>query len=206
MAPLDDPAAPEGFDPAIQIVEHDPRWADLARSELARIRQTLGALAVRVEHVGSTAVPDLAAKPIIDLQLSVNELRPEDAYVTPLANLGYLFVPDPLWPDYHFFALPHGRPRTHHLHVCQAGSNHESRHLVVRDYLRTHHREAQQYEDLKRDVAERHAGDRLAYIAGKDQYLSALELRALEWAGTRALPEDLLQVRLATVADAEAIE
>jgi GrpB-like predicted nucleotidyltransferase (UPF0157 family) len=127
-------------------------------------------------------VPGLAAKPIVDLQLSVASLEPFAAYGDPLARLGYLFVPDPEMPDYRFFGRPPERPRTHHLHVCEAGSDQELRHLAVRDFLRAHPDEAAGYAELKRAVAARHPQDRLAYMAGKDRYVRELQARALRWA------------------------
>jgi GrpB-like predicted nucleotidyltransferase (UPF0157 family) len=175
------PSLEERFDPAIRIVDPDPGWPALAADELARIATALGDVAVRLEHVGSTAVPGLAAKPIIDLQLSVAAIGATDRYVRPLERLGYLFAPDPDSPDHHFFGLPPERPRTHHVHVCAAGSEHELRHLAVRNFLRTHPEEVAAYAALKREVAARHPQDRLAYIAGKDAYVTALEARALAW-------------------------
>src|SRR5215212_7614541 len=109
------------FDPAVRIVDYQPAWQALADAELRRIEAALGDVAVRVEHVGSTAVPGLAAKPILDLQVSVDTLEPRERYVDPLLRLGYLFVPAPESPDYHFFGKPPERPRTHHVHVCRAG-------------------------------------------------------------------------------------
>jgi GrpB-like predicted nucleotidyltransferase (UPF0157 family) len=91
-------------------------------------------------------------------------------------------VPEPESPDYHFFARPPERPRTHHLHVCESGSDHEIRHVAVRDFLRMHPDEAARYAALKRAVIARHPQDRLAYIEGKDEYVTALERRALAWA------------------------
>jgi GrpB-like predicted nucleotidyltransferase (UPF0157 family) len=175
------PSLDDRFDPAIRIVDYDPEWPARARREMRRIGHALGSVAARLEHVGSTAVPGLASKPIVDLQLSVAAIEPRDAYVGPLERLGYLFVPAPEAPDYHFFARPPERPRSHHLHVCEAGSEHEHRHLAVRDYLRAHGDEAASYEALKRDVAARHPADRLAYIEGKDEFVTALEARALRW-------------------------
>ena len=174
MARLDD-----RYDPAVRIVDYDPRWPELAEAELARIAGALGDVAVRLEHIGSTAVPRLAAKPIVDLQLSVDALEPRERYAEPLERLGYAFFPAPQSPDLHFFALPPERPRTHHLHVCAAGSAHEARHLAVRDYLRDHPGEAAAYEELKRWLVARHPQDRLAYMAGKQDYMDALEARAL---------------------------
>ena len=175
------PSLDERFDPAIRIVEYDPAWPARAAAELALIADAVGPLAVRLEHVGSTAVPGLAAKPIVDLQLSVSELEPLAAYVEPLERLGYLFVGDPESPDYHFLAKPPERPRSFHLHVCAAGSDHELRHLAVRDYLRAHDDEAAAYAAVKRRVASEHPEDRLAYIEGKDAHLQALESRAVAW-------------------------
>ena len=175
------PSLDDRFDPAIRMVEHDPAWAEQAAAELERVAAALGEVAVRLEHVGSTAVPGLAAKPILDLQLAVAALEPRSRYAEPLGRLGYLFVPDPESPDFHLFAKPPERPRTHHLHVCAAGSHHEGRHLAVRDFLRAHHGDAARYGQLKRELARRHPQDRLAYIAGKERYLAELEARALAW-------------------------
>jgi uridine kinase len=176
------PSLDDRFDPAVSIVGHDSRWARQAQDELRRLAETLGSAAVRLEHVGSTAVPALAGKPILDLQLSVAGIARRDLYVKPLQGLGYTFIPDPGSPDFHFFAKPLVRPRSHHLHVCEAGSEHELRHIAVRDFLRAHGAEARSYETLKRDLLERFPNDRLEYIAGKERYLDQLQERALEWA------------------------
>jgi GrpB-like predicted nucleotidyltransferase (UPF0157 family) len=173
------PSLDERFDPGVRIVEHDTTWAAQAQAEISRLAAALGPLAVRLEHVGSTAVPGLAAKPILDLQLSVAAIEPRARYAGALDRLGYLFVPDPDLPDSHFFARPPQRPRSHHLHVCQVGSEHEERHLAVRDFLRAHPDEAARCAALKRALVQRHPNDRLAYIAGKEQYVRELEARAL---------------------------
>jgi GrpB-like predicted nucleotidyltransferase (UPF0157 family) len=175
------PSLDERFDPAIRVVDYVPAWATMAAAEIGRIEAAVGEATVRADHIGSTAVPGLAAKPIVDLQLAVDALEPRARYVEPLHGLGYLFAPDPESPDFHFFGLPAERPRTHHLHVCAAGSGHELRHLALRDYLRTHPDEVAEYAARKRDLVARNAGDRLAYIAGKDRYVAALERRALAW-------------------------
>jgi GrpB-like predicted nucleotidyltransferase (UPF0157 family) len=178
------PSLDERFDPAIRIVDHDPRWPLLAQQELRRVADALGDSAVRLEHVGSTSVPGLGAKPIIDMQVSVADIERLDDYVGPLEALGYLFAPDPAFPDYHYFAKPHPRPRSHHLHVCQAGSHQEIRHVAVRDFLRAHPAEAARYEELKRTLVREHPEDRLAYVAGKDGYMIELEARAVLWASS----------------------
>ena len=161
-------------------------WGRNWPRKLRRVKHALGEVAVRLEHVGSTAVPALAAKPVLDLQLSVVAIEPRQRYVEPLERLGYLFVPAPESPDYHFFAKPPERPRTYHLHVCAAGSDHEFRHVAVRDFLRRHDDEAARYAALKGQVAARHPQDPPFVIEGKEQYVAALEARAVVWARSRA--------------------
>ena len=178
------PSLDDRFDPAIRIVDYDPAWPALAEAEVRAIEEVLGEIAVRVEHVGSTAVPGLAAKPILDLQLSVDALEPAGRYAEPLKRLGYVFVPTddvaglpPVTPSRRSV-----RART----TCMSarpGAEHELRHLAVRDFLRAHPDEAARYAALKRDVVARHPQDRLAYIEGKEEYVTALERRAVAWAG-----------------------
>jgi len=114
---------------------------------------SLGHVALRSEHIGSTAVPGLAAKPIVDLLVAVVASEPRDLYVDPLGRLGYLFVPEAGSPDRHFFGKPPERPRAYHVHVVEAGSGQARRHLAVRDFLRVHPAEAARYAGLKREVA-----------------------------------------------------
>jgi GrpB-like predicted nucleotidyltransferase (UPF0157 family) len=97
-----------------------------------------------------------------------------------LEAIGYLFVPFATAPEYHFFGKPPERPRTHHLHVCQAGSLEELRHLAVRDLLRADPAEAPRYEAVKRESARLHPEDRRAYMAAKAAYVEDLDRRALE--------------------------
>jgi GrpB-like predicted nucleotidyltransferase (UPF0157 family) len=175
------PSLDDRFDPAVRIVAYDEAWPVRAVEELRRLDDALGPVAVRTDHVGTTAVPGLDAKPVLDLQVSVAAIEPRARYVEPLARLGYLFAPAPESPDHHFFAKPPERPRTHHVHVCEHGSEHELRHLAVRDFLRAHDEEAAAYEALKRQVAAQHPHDRLAYIEGKAAYVAGLEARAVEW-------------------------
>ena len=182
------PSLDDSFDPAIRIVDYDPRWPEKAAAEMVRIEAALGDQAVRIDHVGSTAVPGMAAKPIIDLQASVAEIGPTERYALPLEALGYLFAPDPASPDFHFFGKPVARPRTFHLHVCAAGSDDEARHLALRDYLRARPDEAARYAEVKRELVAARPGDRLAYIEGKADYVTALEERAVMFVRGREMP------------------
>ncbi len=170
-----------GYQERIAVVDHDPGWASAFDAEAAAVREALRAVLVRLDHIGSTAVPGLAAKPIIDLQASVSPLDPEDL-ARRLAPVGYARVHWPADATYPFYAKPPDGPRTHHLHACEAGGHEERRHLAMRDFLRAHPDEAAAYGAFKRDLAERAGGLRVPYVDGKDAYVKALEARALAWA------------------------
>src|SRR5262252_5168828 len=134
------------MDEQVLIVPYDPIWPDAFAAEANRIRNALGVLALRIDHNGSTSIPRLAAKPIIDIQVSVCNLQPLEAYGDLLQSIGYHHVPhedDSFCP---FFHRPSDWPHTHHVHVVQAGSVEELRTLAFRDYLRNHDDAAQQYE------------------------------------------------------------
>lgn len=168
-------------DPNLRIVPYDPIWPLRFAREAAVLRAALGSVAVAIDHVGSTSVPGLAAKPIVDIQITVRALEPFAAYAEPLERLGYGFVPDPEFPDLHFFPKPPAPPRDFHIHVMLAGGDHERRHLAVRDYLRAHADVAAEYATVKRRVAEAAAGNVDSYVAGKDAFVKDLERRALAW-------------------------
>jgi GrpB-like predicted nucleotidyltransferase (UPF0157 family) len=175
-----DPDVNAGGDPII-IVPADPRWSEEFVPIGKAIRSALGPLALRIDHVGSTAVPGLDAKPVIDIQVSVPTLEPSDPFGRPLGSIG--FVPHPNNPDrtQRFFREPPGIRRVH-LHVRRAGSFDEQLNLMFRDYLRTHPDAAQEYAQRKRELAIRFRNDREAYVRAKEPTVWSLLVRAHDWA------------------------
>ncbi|MFP5261278.1 MAG: GrpB family protein [Blastocatellia bacterium] len=168
---------------SLEIVPYDPEWPSAFSAERARIAAALGALALRIDHNGSTSVPGLAAKPIIDIQVSVRQLQPIETYAAPLVRLGYVHVPhadDSFCP---FFHRPAAWPHTHHVHVVERGGAEERRTLAFRDYLREHRKAAQEYEDLKRGLMSKHSAadfsSRQAYAEAKTVFISRVTERAL---------------------------
>ena len=163
---------------AIEIAPYDPNWPRAFEAERTRILRALGAAARRIDHHGSTAVPGLAAKPVIDIQISVERLHPLDAYAPALARLGYVHVPHPDDAVCPFFHRPADWPHTHHVHVVVAGGEEERRTLAFRDYLRAHPEAAREYEALKRHLAEMHdAADfssHQAYADGKTEFVDRI--------------------------------
>ncbi len=157
----------------IVIADHDPAWADRYDSERTRIEAALGSRVLRIDHVGSTSVPGLAAKPIIDIDLSVADPEDEAAYVPDLERAG--FVLRVREPAHRMLRTPE---RDVHLHVCALGSDWEQRHLVFRDWLRAHSDDQWLYEDAKRELAARQWEDMNDYADAKSTVIAAIMARA----------------------------
>lgn len=170
----------------IELVAYDAGWPSRFENEARRLRAALGPRALRIEHVGSTAVPGLVAKPVIDIQVSVATLDDAAAFDEALEALDYTHVVhDPEFDRmYPFFAKPLAWPRTHHLHLCVVGSREELRHLAFRDHLRAHPEAARDYVELKRRLAALHGGHdeaaRERYSMAKTEFVTAIERRLLD--------------------------
>lgn len=166
----------------VTIVEYDDAWPGRFATEAAMIRDALGPVAVRVDHVGSTSVPGLGAKPIVDIQVSVTALQPMAPYREPLRSIGYEYFE---WlnedgiDDYPYFAKPPDEPRSFHIHVAEAGSHHERRHLAFRDWLRAHPDDAAAYERKKRELARREWKDVNDYANAKSTFIATITARAM---------------------------
>lgn len=137
----------------LRIVPYDPAWPVQFAAERDRIETALGPLALRIHHHGSTSVPGLAAKPVIDIQVSVAELEPLDRWRIALGALGYVHVAHPDDAVCPFFHKPRDWPHSHHVHLVRSGSDEERRTLAFRDYLRDHADVAGEYERIKRQLA-----------------------------------------------------
>jgi GrpB-like predicted nucleotidyltransferase (UPF0157 family) len=137
----------------IVLVEYDSRWPELFIREASRVRAALGSLAIRVEHVGSTSVPGLAAKPIIDIVLVVPDSADERAYVPALESAGYvLHLREPDWFEHRML---NGPDTAVNLHVFSAGATEIDRVLLFRDWLREHKSDRADYLAVKRELARR---------------------------------------------------
>jgi len=164
--------------PPLDIVDYDRGWPAAFEREAARIRTALGPLALRIDHHGSTSVPGLAAKPVIDIQVSVASLDVIAPYVERLAAIGYQHMPHPDDRFCPFLHRPHHWPHTHHVHLVTHGGDEERRTLAFRDYLRDHDETAREYERLKRRLAgESDAADREsreAYARNKTLFIERI--------------------------------
>jgi GrpB-like predicted nucleotidyltransferase (UPF0157 family) len=171
----------------LEIVPYNPKWVSEFENERRLIARALGPLALRIDHNGSTAVPGLAAKPVIDIQISVARLHPISAYSARLEALGYVHQPHPDDSFCPFFGKPHDWPRTHHVHLVESGGPEERRTLAFRDYLRAHPSVAREYEALKRELAGQFTGATLqSYADAKSEFIERVISLALQ-AGYRRI-------------------
>ena len=161
----------------IELVDYDPAWPELYEGEAEKIRAALGDLVLGLAHAGSTSVPALAAKPIIDIVLTVADSADEDAYVPPLEAAGYaLSIRE---PDWHEHRALKGPDPTVNLHVFSADCPEIERMLAFRDRLRTHDDERELYLATKRELAARHWVYVQDYADAKGEVVEAIIARAL---------------------------
>lgn len=165
---------------AVEIVDYDPLWSVRFDHMRGRLAKALGAVAVRIDHVGSTAVPGLPAKPVVDIQVSVVDVEDDDAYTAPIESHGF----ELRWiePGHRYFRPPPGTPRLHQIHVCSSGSRWERIHLLFRDYLRANPQVAAEYAALKKRLAAKHGEHRIEYNDDKAGFIDAVVAAAEDWA------------------------
>ena len=160
------PGVPHGV---VRLAEWTPRWAELFVSEAERLRDALGSLALGIEHYGSTSVPGLAAKPILDILVGVPQISDAGPYVTKLAPLGYAYAAGAGVPEHLVFGR--GAARTHLLHLVLHGGPAWRRGLRFRDALRSDPRLAAEYLRLKQELAGRYPTERGEYTAAKTAFI-----------------------------------
>lgn len=172
----------------VEVVPHDPSWSQAYRVESQSIHGALGGNVKEIHHIGSTAIPGMHAKPIIDLMVEVVDLSGVDQSNSRMEALGYEVMGEFGIVGRRYFRKElAGGVRTHNVHVFEAGTDNVKRHLAFRDYMKAHPDEADQYGRLKQGLAEKFPKDIYGYMDGKDVMIKKLEKRALQW---RALLDD----------------
>lgn len=164
-------------DPVV-VVDYDGSWPARFEESKASLESALGPVASRVDHIGSTAVPGLSAKPVIDVQVSVADIEDESAYRQPLENLGYMLRFRS--PEHRFFRAPEA-PRTTHIHVVETGNTEARKNLLFVAYLKAHPKRRNEYAALKQRLAARFRGSRKDYLAGKAEFIQDTLLMAEQW-------------------------
>ncbi|MDU5144223.1 MAG: GrpB family protein [Paenibacillus dendritiformis] len=163
------------------VTEYNEQWDNMFLDEAQKIEEIFADELLDIHHIGSTSVPGLKAKPIIDMMPVVKDIEKMDSFYEKMEGLGYESMGEFGMPGRRYFRKG-GDNRTHQVHVFQADNKEDiQRHLAVRDYLRTHPEAVKQYGDLKEKLANQFPKDIEAYMDGKDTFVKELEKRALHW-------------------------
>ena len=170
----------------IVIVDYDPEWTAGFKEEVSKILGAIGDKLVAIEHIGSTAVPGLGAKPIIDIMFAVGAISDAHECITPLRSIGFEYIPYPDFPERIFFRDGPMGEGPHHLHATEFLSDFWDEKLLFRDFLRAHPDVAQQYYLLKNRLAKKYGVDRERYepyTEAKSSFIESVlgRARAEKW-------------------------
>jgi len=167
------------------IVSYDPQWPILYEEEKRHILEAVGRKVLAIEHIGSTAVPGLGAKPIIDIMAGVHQFADAEECLPLLQLLGYDDVTPQPGDSEWYYCLGKGKghqgEHTYHLHLVKFMSEHWEKHLLFRDFLRTCPEVAQQYYELKKKLAEKHGSNREAYTEAKTPFIESVVAQARQY-------------------------
>ena len=165
----------------IYMVSHDPKWRQLFQQEAEQLTAVLGSSVAAVHHIGSTAIPTIYAKPVLDLLLVVQDLAALDTKQPRMEALGYEALGEFGIPGRRYFRRDNlSGERTHQVHVFENDSPQIKRHLAFRDYLINHPETAQEYSDLKQELATKYPDDNEAYMDGKDEFVKKIDMRTAQ--------------------------
>lgn len=170
---------------AVELVDHDPRWAPSASAEAARLTRAMGPIVVIVHHIGSTSIPKILAKPTIDLLPLVTDINALDGREAAIRMLGYDWRGEFGLPGRRFLTRTENGKRLFNVHCYEQNNPEATRHLAFRDYLRAHPTIAKAYETEKIRAAAACPTDTLAYNEQKNDWIKKTERDALAWYGQR---------------------
>ncbi|MDQ3685445.1 MAG: GrpB family protein [Acidobacteriota bacterium] len=166
----------------VEVVPHDPRWRDAYEAEAKHVAAGLGENVVAIHHIGSTAIPNIYAKPVVDLLGEVRDITKVDGRSSAMESLGYEVMGEYGIPGRRYFRKDNREGnRTHHVHAFEADSSEVERHLAFRDYMIAHPDDAQRYSELKRKLADEHPQSMDGYMDGKDAFIKEMDRRAAQW-------------------------
>lgn len=164
----------------VYIEPYTSKWVIQFQKERALIQQIVGDKAIAIEHIGSTSIEGLGAKPIIDIAIGVNDLEEVMELIKPFKEVGYEYVAHKDFPERRFFRKGQWRAGTHHLHFYKFNGEHWKHQILFRDYLRNHPETLKEYDQLKQHLAEKFHYDRAAYTKNKAPFIQRIIQKAIE--------------------------
>ena len=156
----------------LRVSPYREEWKTLFEIEKKNIEKAIGDYIEDIQHVGSTSIPGMPAKPILDIAIAVKDFEEARICIKPLCKMGYTFKGENGIPRRHYFLK--GEPCTHHIHLLEKISEEWEKLILFRDYLRSNQKTAEEYKELKRDLLQRLQGDRKAYQAAKTDFVAAV--------------------------------
>jgi GrpB-like predicted nucleotidyltransferase (UPF0157 family) len=166
----------------VEVVPHNPLWRDAFEEEAKHVAAALGDTVAAIHHIGSTAIPKIYAKPVVDLLVEVRDITEVDGRSSAMASFGYDVMGEYGIPGRRYFRKDNQEGiRTHHIHAFEAGSAEVTRHLAFRDYMIAHPEDAQRYSELKRKLAKEHPQSIDRYMDGKEGFIKEIDRRAAQW-------------------------
>ncbi|MGB3534947.1 MAG: GrpB family protein [Microcoleaceae cyanobacterium] len=160
----------------VEVVPYNPEWQDLFKTEAEQWFNLLNSNVIAIHHIGSTAIPNIHAKPIIDLLIEVKDIHQIDNFNSAIAVKNYHIMGEYGIPDRRFFRKHNNAGiRTHHIHIFFKDSPQIKRHLAFRDYMITHSEDAHKYSQLKQELALKYPEDIESYMDGKDQFIQDID-------------------------------
>ena len=164
----------------IVVVPHENHWSEKFQMEAKRLKSAMPET-VKIHHIGSTSVPGLAAKPIIDMIMEVENIERVDGWNERFIELGYIVKGENGISRRRYFIHGTEEKRSYHLHVFEKGNPEIVRHLAFRDYMMAHCEEAETYATLKKELAEKYTYDGTLYTEGKNEFVRNVDKKAKEW-------------------------
>jgi GrpB-like predicted nucleotidyltransferase (UPF0157 family) len=171
----------------IELVEYNPKWVEMYEEEAASVMSALGNNAIRIHHIGSTAILGICAKPIIDILVEAGRIESIDSKNEAMIELGYEPRGEFGIPGRRYFSKGSDEKRTHHVHIFQVGDPQIEHHINFRDYLIAHPDKAKEYCKLKKQLAARYPKDVGSYTDEKSEFISDIDKKALEWVYNKKL-------------------
>ncbi len=168
----------------VDVISYHSSWPARYQHEAALIQSALGTDVCAIHHIGSTAIPGMSAKPVIDIMLECQNLNDIDRIKIELSPLGYTEFRRSVVPHWSFFSRKVAVPVSFHLHVREVGDPQIKRHIRFRDYLTRHPQDAAAYQALKVQLANQHQHDIKQYVMGKDKFVQMIDAKAKLWEGS----------------------
>ncbi|MGB2782423.1 MAG: GrpB family protein [Atribacterota bacterium] len=164
----------------VEVVSYNSNWKGMYKEESEKIKNILSDIIIDIHHIGSTAIPEIKAKPVIDILVEVKDIETVDRYNNKIEEFGYEVMGEYGIPKRRFFKKG-GNKRTHHIHIFQTGNEEIERHINFKEYLIAHPDKGREYSKLKEELINKYSYDIESYTQGKNDFIKEIDKKAKLW-------------------------